>query len=74
MATSSSRSCAAAVSVAFSVPSTTSAIAEEGQAPVQERGDGDLVGGVQDARSGAPGLTGRPRQREARERLLVRGR
>ena len=47
---------------------------EEGQAPVQERGDGDLVGGVQHARSGAPGLTGRPRQREARERLLVRAR
>src|SRR3954452_13843932 len=45
---------------------------EERQAPVQEGGHGDLVGGVQDARGSASSLTSRPRQREARKRLLVR--
>ena len=45
--------------------------AEERQPPLEERGDGDLVGGVEDARVGAAELPRPPGEREQRERLQV---
>jgi hypothetical protein len=47
---------------------------EERQPAVEERGDGDLVGGVEDARVGPAELAGPARQREQGERLEIRGR
>ena len=44
---------------------------QEGQPAVEERGDRDLVGGVEGARIGAAALAGPPREREQRERLEI---
>ena len=46
-------------------------MAEERQAALEERGDGDLVGGVVGTGAGAAGLAGLPGEREQREGLQV---
>ena len=56
---------------ASSARSTSSAIAEERDPALEERGDGDLVRGVERARVRAAALARLAREREQRERLEV---
>ena len=70
--TSSSRSRAGAPSTAIERALDDLGDPEERQPAVEERGDGDLVGGVVGARVGAAALARLAREREHRERLLVR--